>query len=161
LELKFIINDQYGLKRGHSTTHALLRKVDRITRGFNNNKDRVVLFLDTEREFNNVWITGLIAKLIEDKTTTHAIHIIYDYLQNRSFSVMHRSSYSSPRPIKAEVPQCSLFGPTLFNIYINDIPSVQNDSNIAISVYADDINISVRSGSIDIAIRKLHSATDF
>jgi hypothetical protein len=35
--LSIIRNDQYGFKRGHSTTHALLRSVERITHGFNNN----------------------------------------------------------------------------------------------------------------------------
>jgi hypothetical protein len=73
---------------------------------------------------------------------------------------MHRNSYSSLGPIQAEVLQGSLLGPTLFNIHINDIPSVINDSNIVISVYADDRNISVRSDSIDIAVRKLNSAID-
>jgi hypothetical protein len=33
-----------------------------------------------------------------------------------------------------------------------------SDSNVTISVYADDTNISVRSGSIDIAVRKLNSS---
>jgi hypothetical protein len=59
---------------------------------------------------------------------------------------MHKNSYSSLRPIQAGVPQGSLLGPTLFNIYMNGITSVENDSNVAISVYADDMNISVRSG---------------
>jgi hypothetical protein len=71
---------------------------------------------------------------------------------------MHRNFYSSLRPIRAKVPQGSIFGPTLFNIYINDAPSVENDSNIAISVYADGTNISVRSGGVDIAVRKLNAA---
>jgi retron-type reverse transcriptase len=129
--------------------------VERITQGFNNKKATVTLFLDIGRAFDNVWTTGLIAKLITAKISPHFIHIIHNYLQNRSFSVMHKNSYST---LQAGVPQGSLLGPTLFNIYINDIPSVENYSNVAISVYADDTNISVRSGSIDIAVRKLNSA---
>jgi hypothetical protein len=62
------------------------------------------------------------------------------------------------RSIQAGVPQGSSLGPTFFNIYINDIPSVQNVSNVAISVYADDTNITAQSGSIDVAVRKLNAA---
>jgi hypothetical protein len=43
-------------------------------------------------------------------------------------------------------------------MYINDIPSITNDSNVAISVYADDTNISVRSGSLDVAVRELNAS---
>jgi hypothetical protein len=49
-------------KRGHSTTYALLRNVERITHGFNNHTGTVTLFLDIEQAFDKVWITGLIAK---------------------------------------------------------------------------------------------------
>jgi hypothetical protein len=157
-ELKPIRNDQYGFKRGHSTTHALLRNVERITHCFSNNKATVTLFLDIERAFDKVWTTGLIAKLITTKIPTHFIHVIHNCLQNRSFFVTHRNSYSRPRPTQAGVLPGSLLRPTFFNIYISDIVSVENDSNIPISVCADDMNISVRSGSVDIAGRKLNSA---
>jgi hypothetical protein len=155
--LNIIRNDQYGFKRGHSTTHALLRNVERITHGFNNNKATVTLLLDIERAFDKVWTTGLIAKLIQAKIPPHLIHIINNYLQNRTFFVMLHNSHSSLRRIQAGVPQGSLLGPTLFNLYINDIPSIENDSNVALSIYADDTNISVRSGTMDIAVRKLNA----
>jgi hypothetical protein len=141
-------------------THTLLRNIERITRGFNNNKATVALFLDIERTFDKVWITGLTAKLIKAKISPHLIHIIHSYLQNRSFCIVHGSPLSSRRPIRAGVPQGSLLGPTLFNIYINDIPPIENDPNVAISIYADDTNISVRSGKLDIAAAKLNNATD-
>jgi hypothetical protein len=57
---------------------------------------------------------------------------MHNYLQNRTFFVTHGNSYFTLSPIQAEVPQGSLLGPTFFNIYINDIPSVQNDPKVAI-----------------------------
>jgi hypothetical protein len=127
--------------------------------GFNNNnKATVTLFLDIEWAFDKVWPAGINAKLIKAKIPPHLIHLIHNYLQNRSLFVMHKNSYSSLRPIQAVVPHGNLLGSSLFNIYINDIPSVENDSNVAISVYADDTKISVRSGSVDIAVGKLNYA---
>jgi hypothetical protein len=65
-EMSVIRYDQYGFTSGHSTTHALLRNVERITHGFNNNKATATLFLNTEWVFDKVWFTGLIAKLIKE-----------------------------------------------------------------------------------------------
>jgi hypothetical protein len=65
-ELNIIRNDQYGSNRGHSTTHALLRYVYRITLGFYN-KATASLFIDIERAFDKVLTTGLIAELITTK----------------------------------------------------------------------------------------------
>jgi hypothetical protein len=139
-------------------SHALLRNVERITHGFNYRKATVMLFLDIERAFDKVWSTGLTAKLIQAKISPHLIHVLHNYLQHRSFFVTLRNSYSELHPIQAGVPQGSLLGPTLFNLFINDIPLIATDSNLAVSIYADDTRISVRSGSVDLAVRKLNSA---
>jgi hypothetical protein len=66
-EQNVIWDEQFGFKRGHSTTHALLRNVERITHGFNYRKATVILFLDIERAFDKVWTTGLIAKSFRPK----------------------------------------------------------------------------------------------
>jgi hypothetical protein len=68
---------------------------------------------------------------------------------------MNRNSYSCLRPIQFGVPQWSLVGTALSNIYINEFPSAEHDSNVVISVYDDDMKISVRSDSTDIPGRKL------
>jgi hypothetical protein len=53
-ELKVVRNDKCGFRRGHTTTHALLRKVERITHGFNNGKAAVALFPGIERAFDKI-----------------------------------------------------------------------------------------------------------
>ena len=49
--------------------------------------------------------------------------------------------------IKQSVPQGSVLGPLLFNLYINDLPSVVKNSNI--HLYADDTTIQFSSSSIN------------
>jgi hypothetical protein len=57
-ELNIIREDHFGFKKGHSTTHALLRMLERITLGFNNKKATLTLFLDIERAFDEVLLIG-------------------------------------------------------------------------------------------------------
>jgi hypothetical protein len=64
------------------------------------------------------------------------MHIIRNYLQNRSHSAVLGSYFSSQR--KQKFPQDSLVEPTHFNCYIKDIPSTENDNNIAVAMCADD-----------------------
>jgi hypothetical protein len=106
---KLIREEQYGFKKGHSTTHALLRLVERIALGFNNNKSTIALFLDIERAFGKVWTTGLISKLNQAGVPAHYKHIIHSYLHNRVFTFVHGNFESSRRPIQAGVPHAHTF----------------------------------------------------
>jgi hypothetical protein len=119
--------EKYCFKNGHCSTHAILGVIERITLGFNNNKRTIALFLNIKRAFDKFWITGFILKL-----TAHIIHIIHSYIHNRTFAIVHGNSESSRRHIYAGVPQGSLLGPTPFKIYINYLPYIENDNNVAI-----------------------------
>ena len=65
-----------------------------------------------------------------------SLRLVYSYLTDRFQRVRINSSYSSWSDILTGVPQGSILGPILFNIYINDFFLFFSHQNIA--NYADD-----------------------
>ena len=65
----------------------------------------------------------------------HSIQLIRSYLINRKQRVKIENAYSNWRVVQCGVPQGSLLGPLLFNIYINDITRITKNMEF---LYADD-----------------------
>lgn len=147
-ENKILIQEQFGFRQHHSTTAQLSRLTEHITKKFNVNQHTGMLLLDIEKAFDTVWHNGLICKMIGYNFPKYLIHLTKSYLTDRTFFVSIKNKTSSKRPIAAGVPQGSLLGPTLFSLYINDIPRILN---VLISIFADDTAIytsSYRPGAI-------------
>ena len=64
--------------------------------------------------------------------------LISSFLSNRWLQVVVDGKSSQQYPVNAEVPQGSILGPTLFLIYINDLP---DDVIYNIPIYADDTTL--------------------
>lgn len=89
----------------------------------------------------------------------NAASLIRSYLQHRSQIVTVDDSSSDPLPVLAGVPQGSILGPFLFNMFVNDIVCSTNTPAKFIN-YADDTSIfltgNVADDLIDEANLTLH-----
>lgn len=69
------------------------------------------------------------------------------YLQNRQQRIVIDQTSSPVCTINRGIPQGSVLGPTLFSIFINDLPCALNIRD-NLTLYADDINIVLASSSL-------------
>ena len=90
---------------------------------------------------------SLIAQLSANGLSKHARNLIINYLHNRRQRTKVMGKCSEWVTINRPVPQYSVLGPLLFNIFVNDLFYTDFDSMIC--NYADDNRIVNESNCID------------
>ena len=132
---------QHGFRSSRSTADLLTVVSDRIARAFNRSGATRAVALDISKAFDRVWHAGLLHKLKSYGISGPIFSLISSFLSNRQLRVVLDGKSSQEYPVNAGVPQGSILGPTLFLLYINDLP---DDVICDIAIYADDTTLYSR-----------------
>ena len=129
---------QYGFRSSRSTADLLTVVSGRIARAFNRSGATRAVALDISKAFDWVWQAGLLHKLKSYGISGQIFSLISSFLSNRRLRVVLDGKSSQEYPVNAGVPQGSILGPTLFLLYINDLP---DDVICDFTIYADDTTL--------------------
>merc|ERR1711963_1120376 len=98
--------------------YQLLNIYDDFVSGLDRNIPTQAIFFYISKAFDRVWHRGLIHKLEAAGVRGTLLNWFENYLKNRKQAVVLKGSKSKFLEVHVGVPQGSVFGPTLFLLYI-------------------------------------------
>lgn len=141
-----IVSQQHGFFKGRSTVTNLLEVSQYIAESIDESSQVDVIYLDFSKAFDRLDHNILIHKLHACGFSDSLVRLFGSYLSNRFQYVSLYGCTSDKYSVTSGVPQGSILGPLLFNIFINDIG---RDLDVSFLLYADDIKIFKKIHCLD------------
>uniref|UniRef100_A0A8C5LWX5 Reverse transcriptase domain-containing protein n=1 Tax=Leptobrachium leishanense TaxID=445787 RepID=A0A8C5LWX5_9ANUR len=132
---------QHGFTSGRSCQTNLIDFFDWVTKIIDTGGAVDIAYLDFSKAFDTVPHRRLINKLQSLSLDSNIVEWIRQWLSDRQQRVAVNGVYSAQGLVTSGVPQGSVLGPILFNIFISDIAEGINGK---VCIFADDTKICNR-----------------
>ena len=142
-----INESQFGFRQNSSTNDALNYLMENITNNLESKLLSAILSIDLCKAFDTIDHELLILKMENYGFRGVAKDFFTSYIENRMQCVIYNDIKSDFSNINIGVPQGSVLGPLLFNIFLNDLHIVFI-SSIPI-LFADDTNLIFKDKDVN------------
>ena len=145
-------------RKGSGCEEVIINVIEDWKKALDNNNTIASLLMDLSKAFDCLPHKLLIAKLRAYGFSLGACHLIASYLTNRQQSIKYYGLYSEWSLVKKGVPQGSVLGPIIYNIFVNDLLyGIKKD----FYNYADDNTLSVVGSNVSEALGYLSDDANF
>lgn len=144
---------QHGFRHGYSTETAISQALNYLHEGLNTKKKMMGLFFDLSRAFDTVDHDLLLARAEGLGIRGNAHDWLKSYLTGRTARVVIDGVESRAQLVDVGTPQGSCISPTLFTIFINNLPEMLGHLGKPV-LYADDTTILVSEPTYPLLLSK-------
>ena len=139
-----------GFRKGHSTQHALFRLLTSWQESLD--KDEIVgtVLMDLSKVYDCLPHDLLNAKLEAYGNGFDSLCLLNDYLSDRYHRVKIDPCKSGWLKLSSSVPQGSILGPVLFNIFINNLFLFISEADL--HNFADDSSLSAKNKVLSVFV---------